>query len=254
MKKMIQRSGIILISLLIGSSLALGLINLFPVDFMKVPVRFQTPLFLVLVLVFFYLTLRAGTATWKRFVELPELPRLVWGAVAILMAPQWLLNQIGPLSPGRLPLLIPNSWPPVAAAAIIIDLSLLFFGTGVWLITLLIAHSQRGIKLEMISKKITPVHIGLLFGGFVLFSLIVSPNLFHPEMFTRMPAHISGKPILEIIFDAKSMNQGGWEARQLSFLFDVIDGNFVAWCIRLGIPHFRSITAFVFTLIIVCYL
>jgi hypothetical protein len=254
MKKMIQRSGIILICLLLGASLALGLINLFPEDFMKVPAHFQAPLFLLLVLVFFYLTLRAGTTTWKRFMALPELPRMVWGVIAVLMAPQWLLNQIGPLTPERLPLLIPRGYPQLAAAAFTIDLALLFFGCGVWLIALLILHSQRGIRLETISQKITPVHIGLLFGAFVLFSLVVNPGVFHPEMYTYMPAHISGKPILEIIFDIKTMNLGLWESRQLSYLIDVIDGNFVAWCIRLGIPHFRSITFYVFSLIAVGYL
>lgn len=78
--------------------------------------------------------------------------------------------------------------------------------------------------------------------------------MLHKEMDIRFPAHISGKPILQIIFDADSMNIGGWEARQLSFVFDIIDGNFVAFCIRLGFPHFRSFTHFVFTLIIMLYL
>ncbi len=254
MKNSFRRFCIILINLIIGAALALGLINLFPDNFMKVPVPFRIPLFSGLTLVFFLVALRGGTATWQRFKALPDLPRRVWSLIAVLMAPQWLLTEFGPLSPERLPLLMPQSFPQIATAACIIDLSLLLFAGGVWLITLLLVRSQRGIKLETISKKITPVHIALLFGGFVLFSLVVCPSLIHPEMFTRMPAHLSGKPILEIIFDARSMNLGGWEARQLSFLFDVIDGNFVAWCIRLGIPHFRSITAFLFTLIIVCYL
>jgi hypothetical protein len=50
------------------------------------------------------------------------------------------------------------------------------------------------------------------------------------------------------------MNIGGWEARQLSFLFDVIDGNFVAFCIRLGVPHFRSFTHYLFTFMIMLYI
>lgn len=109
--------------------------------------------------------------------------------------------------------------------------------------------------ITQISKKVSFFHLVILFFVYIVFSLIVGgPGILHTEMDIRLPAHISGKPILQIIFDAKSMNIGGWEARQLSFLFDVIDGNFVALCIRLGVPHFRSLTHYLFTFIIMLYL
>lgn len=109
--------------------------------------------------------------------------------------------------------------------------------------------------LAAIPNRLSSAHVVVLFIVYVIFSWIVGgPGMLHKEMDVRLPAHISGKPLLQIIFDAKSMNIGGWEARQLSFLFDVIDGNFVALCIRLGVPHFRSLTHYVFTLIIMLYM
>jgi hypothetical protein len=109
--------------------------------------------------------------------------------------------------------------------------------------------------LAAISKKISTVHIVVVFVLYVIFSWFVAgPGMLHKEMDIRFPTHISGKPILQIVFDAASMNIGGWEARQLSFIFDIVDGKFVELCIRLGIPHFRSFTHYVFTLIIVLYL
>lgn len=118
-----------------------------------------------------------------------------------------------------------------------------------------ITQEIKTIDLVQISKKFSSFHVIILFFLYIVFSLIAGgPGILHTEMDVRLPAHISGKPILEIIFDAKSMNIGGWEARQLSFLFDVIDGNFVAMCIRLGIPHFRSLTHYLFTFMIMLYL
>ncbi|MBK9926880.1 MAG: hypothetical protein IPP66_16540 [Anaerolineales bacterium] len=106
-----------------------------------------------------------------------------------------------------------------------------------------------------LSKKISVFHITIIFIIYVIFSIVAGGSgILHREMDVRLPAHISGRPILQIIFDADSMNIGGWEARQLSFLFDILDGNFVAWCIRLGYPHFRSLTHYLFTFIIVIYL
>jgi hypothetical protein len=116
-------------------------------------------------------------------------------------------------------------------------------------------HPRNGNFLLSISKKISYVHIAVLFVIYVVFSLVAGgPGILHKEMDIRLPEHISGKPILQILFDAKGMNLGGWEARQLSYLFDIVDGNFVALCIRLGYPHFRSLTHYLFTLIIMLYM
>src|ERR1043165_9137229 len=109
--------------------------------------------------------------------------------------------------------------------------------------------------LAQIAKRISYFHVVILFFVYIVFSLVVGgPGMLHEEMNVRLPAHISGKPILQIIFDAKSMNIGGWEGRQLSFLFDIIDGNFVAFSIRHGVPHFRSLTHYIFTLLLMLYL
>lgn len=115
-------------------------------------------------------------------------------------------------------------------------------------------HSRTD-PITAVSKKLSIAHVVALFIVYVAFTWIVAgPGMLHYEMDVRFPAHISGKPLFQTIFDAKSMNLGGWEARQLSFVFDVIDGNFVAFCIRHGFPHFRSLTHYVFTFLIMLYL
>jgi hypothetical protein len=104
---------------------------------------------------------------------------------------------------------------------------------------------------ESFSKKIHLGYIVILFCLYVIFSVVVGGlGFIHNEMYLRMPVEISGKPLLQILFDIKTMNAGGWEARQLSYLFDVIDGNFVALCVRLGLPHFRSFTQYLFTFVL----
>jgi hypothetical protein len=104
------------------------------------------------------------------------------------------------------------------------------------------------------SKKISYVHVVVLFLVYLAFSLFVGGRgMLHKEMDVRLPAHISGKPLLQIIFDNQSMNIGSWEARQLSFLFDILDGKFVEFSIYHGFPHFRSLTHYLFTLIIMLY-
>ncbi len=239
----------------IAFALVLGIINLFSILFLALPDPYQIILFIGLGIALFPIVFILGSATWKRFLALPILTGRVWSGVTLVMAAGWIFTPFVLLFPQGVPRLIPAIGPQVVSIILILVLCLLFFGCGVWLLTLFCHPTFSGLSLSTISGKISPIHIGLLFGMSVLFSLLVTgPGVFHPELYVRLPAHISGKPILQIIFDAQAMNIGSWEARQLSFLFDVIDGNFVAWCIRSGIPNFRSITQYVFTLIIVGYL
>jgi hypothetical protein len=115
-------------------------------------------------------------------------------------------------------------------------------------------HGRFAEALRSVSGRIGPIHVALLCLLYVLFSLLAGGGgLLHPEMDVRMPVELSGKPLLQILYDVKSMNIGSWETRQLSYLFDVLDGYFVALCVRWGLPHFRSLTQYLFTGLLLAY-
>jgi hypothetical protein len=244
-----------LINIGIVFAFVVGLINLIPAFLVALPVPFQVFLFIGLGIALYPLVHAIRNATWKRFKTMPVLQGRVWIGITLAVSIGWIFTPFGTLFPHWLPRLIPTAIPQVVSSIIVVVFCILFFGGGVWIITLFSPSSHLGSHLVTLSGKITPFHVGLLFGLSVLFSILVTgTGLLHPEMYVRLPAHISGKPILQIIFNAQTMNMGGWEARQLSFIFDVIDGNFIAWCVRLGIPNFRSITQYVFSLFITGYL
>jgi hypothetical protein len=250
-----RRIWVALLNLGIAFAFIVALSNLFPAYLLALPAPFQVVLFLGLVIAIYPLVHAIRNATWKRFKTMPVISGRVWVGITLVISIGCIFTPFGSLFPQWTPRLIPTAIPQVGSTTLDLVFCMLFFVYGVWLTTLFNSLSHLGSHLGTLSRKINPFHVGLLAGIYILFSLIVTgPGLLHPEMYVRLPAHISGKPIMQIIFNAQTMNNGGWEARQLSFLFDMIDGNFVAWCIRLGIPNFRSITQFVFSLIIVGYL
>jgi hypothetical protein len=62
--------------------------------------------------------------------------------------------------------------------------------------------------------------------------------------------YLSDAPFLNKIFDVRLTDNGAFQSRELSFIFDYIDCQFIDWCIGLGMPHFYSITHHIFTLLI----
>jgi len=62
--------------------------------------------------------------------------------------------------------------------------------------------------------------------------------------------YLSDMPFLQKIFDVRVTDNSAFQSRELSFVFDYIDAQFIDWCIGLGIPHFYSLSHYVFTLLI----
>jgi hypothetical protein len=76
--------------------------------------------------------------------------------------------------------------------------------------------------------------------------LLCGQGFIHPESYSFFPHYLSGKPVLELVFDNRVTDWGNYQARELAFVFDWMDAQFIAWCVSHGHPHFFSLTQYVF--------
>jgi hypothetical protein len=72
----------------------------------------------------------------------------------------------------------------------------------------------------------------------------------HYEAQLYLPYHLSGTPLVQRLFDSKILDQGMYQARELSYAADAVDCHFIALSARLGVPHFLSLTYYVCVIII----
>jgi hypothetical protein len=80
-----------------------------------------------------------------------------------------------------------------------------------------------------------------LWAGFVGVSVKLCGNGFiHPETHTFLPHYLSGRPMLELIYDNQATEWGHYQARELAFVFDYMDSQFIAWSAEHGHPHLFS--------------
>jgi hypothetical protein len=72
------------------------------------------------------------------------------------------------------------------------------------------------------------------------------------EIYIYIPHYISDAPLLTKLWDPQSTEEDGfYQPRELSYLFDYFDCQFIDLSARLGFPHLMSISFFAFMLIIV---
>src|SRR5687768_1313733 len=65
---------------------------------------------------------------------------------------------------------------------------------------------------------------------FVGLSVVFSGTGFiHPESHTFLPHYLSGRPMIELIYDNNATEWGHYQARELAFVFDWLDCQFIAW-------------------------
>lgn len=62
--------------------------------------------------------------------------------------------------------------------------------------------------------------------------------------------YLSDTSFWKKIFDVNITDNAAFQSRELSFIFDYIDCQFLDWCIGLGIPHFYSISHYIFITLI----
>lgn len=95
-------------------------------------------------------------------------------------------------------------------------------------------------------------YVGLLLCWALLSGLsivIAWPGFIQPETCSYLPHYLSGKPVLDLIFDARVTELGLYPGRELALWFDYLDCQFIAWCVRHGVPHYLSICHYSFLLL-----
>jgi hypothetical protein len=64
------------------------------------------------------------------------------------------------------------------------------------------------------------------------------------EIETYLPYHLSKAPLAKQIYNSRILDQGMFQARELSYALDALDCRFITWSARLGFPHFLSLVYF----------
>ena len=96
-------------------------------------------------------------------------------------------------------------------------------------------------KLEAAPEPLWLLALGAAWLGVVAVSLgLCGSGFVHPEIYSFLPHYLSGQPFFEIITDNRVTDWGHYQARDLSFVFDYADCQFIDWCWRHGHPHFFS--------------
>jgi len=88
----------------------------------------------------------------------------------------------------------------------------------------------------------------------ILSAMYHQGGILHPELELRLPYYLSNRPLLSKLFDSRVIELGFYRARELSYLLDYVDSQFIALSVRHGFPHFLSIVHYVFAILIGCIL
>lgn len=65
-----------------------------------------------------------------------------------------------------------------------------------------------------------------------------------------MDSYLSGQPLLSKLYNSNILDNGLFQARELSYFFDFIDCRFIIWCAVHGCYHFLSLTHYLFSILI----
>ncbi len=88
----------------------------------------------------------------------------------------------------------------------------------------------------------------LVFGFLALIAspLVLRRGMLHPEDYHFLPSHLSERPWLVRVLDVNGADWGLYQGRELSYVFDNLDCQVIAWGVDHGWPHFLSITHYMF--------
>ena len=86
-------------------------------------------------------------------------------------------------------------------------------------------------QVLVLSLVFVAVSVCLLRGGVV-----------HPEVLKYLPHHLSERSLLQKIYDPKVLDMGFYQNRELSYLVDHVDCQFIAASVKAGRPHFWSLS------------
>lgn len=95
-------------------------------------------------------------------------------------------------------------------------------------------------------SKFFPFFLGIFFLSLIFFSIYFRGGEFlHTESKKYIFNYLDNRPLAQKIFDIKRNDWAAYQARELSYLFDIIDAYFIKYSIKLGLPHFYSISYFI---------
>jgi len=94
-------------------------------------------------------------------------------------------------------------------------------------------------------------HTALLL--FVAGTLLVLASVFvlrggmlHPEVYLYLPHYLSPRPLAERVLDLGRTDANMYSARELSYVFDLLDAKVIAWSVDHLRPHFLSLCHYAF--------
>ena len=96
----------------------------------------------------------------------------------------------------------------------------------------------------------------LIYAAILVASAIVTyPGILHPEAEVRIPSYLDSRPFLTKVFDVNINDSTWYQAREVSYIFEIADSYFIQACSRIGFPHLLSISNYlsVFSLTVLTF-
>lgn len=104
-------------------------------------------------------------------------------------------------------------------------------------------------EVKRYSEKISLLHVIIISIFFAVISVINHHGgILNIETDVRLPFYLSDIPLLNKIFDSQLLEGNRFRARELSYILDFIDSKFIELCIENGLPHFLSLTHYLFSI------
>ena len=112
-------------------------------------------------------------------------------------------------------------------------------------------RDKIAIPLEKFTQRINIIHILLI----SILMAALSINYHHGgvlqnELEVRIPFYLADRPLLNKLYDSRIIEEDLYVSRELSYVFDFLDAQFIALSVSLGYPHFISFSFYVFTIAI----
>ncbi|MGB8212047.1 MAG: hypothetical protein WCE68_00680 [Anaerolineales bacterium] len=105
--------------------------------------------------------------------------------------------------------------------------------------------------LENFTERINIVHILML--SLVITALSVAyhrSGVENLELETRIPFYLADRPLLNKLYDTRIIEANLYVGRELSYVFDFLDAQFISLSVSLGFPNFISPSFYIFTIAI----
>lgn len=107
-------------------------------------------------------------------------------------------------------------------------------------------------SLASIAGHVHTYHVAIIWLLFTVGSIgAIHGGVLHPECRRFMPHYLSERPLLNKVFDSDVNDWRNYQARELSYFFDLIDCYFIDLGVRCGVPHLISLTYYLFVGLIV---